>query len=668
MTRENAISAAIGLRRAVVALGDELTKIRLARPREGFPHRQLVSALPESSALIRAADGFIQEILEYGTDHSVTSLRASITGVVGLHTTAKRFTAAVHWSSDFASIDWWITERLRELGITDKQVLVAPGNIGHINIERSSQFAKELKELSSGQGVFSGEADNDVVQSIQESIEQLQKFHTITVSSYDGISPVWHPLVLGHELAHLRFNRPYIIKWLSGQGPGRFESQMVHEAIANARDIVDGHPQADWLSIRVSRWEEVLRNWLIEAACDTVAEYFYGRSAMDALGVHLDAFSDGNASDSHPSPEVRHEIQTMGDEDGMDRFIPERPHRDYRSSAMATFISLVIPLRDHIRQVLRDSCFHGSEVASEVASATAIRLSAKQLPSSTADWAGIDLGNRASTVASGLIQGLWRQRRDFFDDFPESSDRLEAATDRVSQALDALEFAIRFERGLEVVKEETDIEVDPEQEFPVPNVLWLSRYGVRSDDAEEVGRPSWDLRLGRYFIAFQKNEVAELDALSEGVEGAKLQRGVEIGWGDNFVLHPNDLVLAATFESLRLGTDCTAQVLSRSSLGRLGLLSATAVHVQPGFVGCLTLELVNLASVPLRLTPGQRIAQVVSLPAMGETLGYEGHFQGAGAKPLLPLRKRDWDSPVLARLRPEWELQHGSDGVRESDQ
>jgi len=71
------------------------------------------------------------------------------------------------------------------------------------------------------------------------------------------------------------------------------------------------------------------------------------------------------------------------------------------------------------------------------------------------------------------------------------------------------------------------------------------------------------------------------------------------------------VVLAATLEYIALPPDLTAQVITRSSYGRLGLLSATAVQIHPNFRGCLTLELVNLSTIPLVLTPGERIAQLV---------------------------------------------------------
>ncbi|MCF6378175.1 dCTP deaminase [Nocardioides KLBMP 9356] len=120
-----------------------------------------------------------------------------------------------------------------------------------------------------------------------------------------------------------------------------------------------------------------------------------------------------------------------------------------------------------------------------------------------------------------------------------------------------------------------------------------------------------DVRLGREFITFQRTSTESFSAMRLDQEPREMQVAVEKDWGGAFVLHPGQLVLASTLEYLRLPGDLTAQVITRSSYGRLGLLSATAVQVQPRFVGCLTLELANLGQMPLTLVPGERIAQLV---------------------------------------------------------
>lgn len=126
-----------------------------------------------------------------------------------------------------------------------------------------------------------------------------------------------------------------------------------------------------------------------------------------------------------------------------------------------------------------------------------------------------------------------------------------------------------------------------------------------------IGAASVDLRLGNQFIVFERSNAAAFDALSLEQDPRSMQRLVRKHWGDVFHLHPGQLVLASTLEYLTLPADLSAQVITRSSYGRLGLLSATAVQVHPHYAGCLTLELVNLGEMPMIITPGERVAQLV---------------------------------------------------------
>lgn len=150
-----------------------------------------------------------------------------------------------------------------------------------------------------------------------------------------------------------------------------------------------------------------------------------------------------------------------------------------------------------------------------------------------------------------------------------------------------------------------------------------------------VKETSVDLRLGRYFIVFQRASTGAFDPLIDDNDPRTMQRAVERWWGEAFVLHPGELVLAATLEYLVLPGDLGAQVITRSSYGRLGLITATAIQIHPLFRGCLTLELVNLGALPISLYPGQRIAQLALSLA---------------APPLLTVPDRKYDCPT----RPEF--------------
>jgi deoxycytidine triphosphate deaminase len=120
-----------------------------------------------------------------------------------------------------------------------------------------------------------------------------------------------------------------------------------------------------------------------------------------------------------------------------------------------------------------------------------------------------------------------------------------------------------------------------------------------------------DVRLGTQFIVFRRSNIASVSMLADVDLAFDLQRFEEHSWGDAFVLHPDELVLASTLEYFVFPNDIAGQVITRSSYGRLGVITATAIQVHPFYRGVLTLELVNLGRVPLLLTPGERLAQVV---------------------------------------------------------
>lgn len=123
---------------------------------------------------------------------------------------------------------------------------------------------------------------------------------------------------------------------------------------------------------------------------------------------------------------------------------------------------------------------------------------------------------------------------------------------------------------------------------------------------KQVGPGSIDLRLGTEFLQVARTNRRAIDPFQEALpdETFKVPLGREV------VLHPRQMLLGATLEFVVMPGDLTGQVLSRSSWGRAGLLVATAVAVQPGFRGVLTLELVNAGDIPIVLHPGLRVAQL----------------------------------------------------------
>lgn len=171
-------------------------------------------------------------------------------------------------------------------------------------------------------------------------------------------------------------------------------------------------------------------------------------------------------------------------------------------------------------------------------------------------------------------------------------------------------------------------------------------------DANQVGPGSIDLRLGTEFIEVRRRVQRAIDPFHEDVEDLRRREElVEVEYGDFFVLHPGHFVLGATMEFLRMPADLAGQVLGRSSWGRLGLLVATAVQVQPGFAGCLTLELVNIGTVPILLYPGLRVAQLVVWDTVAKTAT---PYREGDAKYQIPLGPQSsrigWESAELLKL------------------
>ncbi len=130
-------------------------------------------------------------------------------------------------------------------------------------------------------------------------------------------------------------------------------------------------------------------------------------------------------------------------------------------------------------------------------------------------------------------------------------------------------------------------------------------------DERLIQPASVDVRLDRFFRVFLNHTMPVID-VKQNLE--ELTRLVEIDEGDPercFVLHPGEFVLGSTLERVALPNDLVGRVEGKSSLGRLGLLiHSTAGFIDAGFDGHVTLELSNVASLPITLYPGMKIGQV----------------------------------------------------------
>ena len=137
-------------------------------------------------------------------------------------------------------------------------------------------------------------------------------------------------------------------------------------------------------------------------------------------------------------------------------------------------------------------------------------------------------------------------------------------------------------------------------------------------DASMVQPSSVDVRLDRLFRVFENHKYPVIDPAADQSE---LTRLVEPAGDEPFILHPGEFVLGATYEQVSLGASVAARLEGKSSLGRLGLLThSTAGFIDPGFTGHVTLELSNVATLPIKLYPGMKIGQLcffqLSSPAL----------------------------------------------------
>ena len=138
--------------------------------------------------------------------------------------------------------------------------------------------------------------------------------------------------------------------------------------------------------------------------------------------------------------------------------------------------------------------------------------------------------------------------------------------------------------------------------------LDAGRIGINPWEAEMLQPSSIDIRLDRFFRVFENHRCPHIDPAADQSD---LTRMVEPEGDEAFILHPGEFVLGSTYEVCSLPDDIAARVEGKSSLGRLGLLThATAGFVDPGFSGHVTLELANVATLPIKLYPGMKIGQL----------------------------------------------------------
>jgi dCTP deaminase len=160
-------------------------------------------------------------------------------------------------------------------------------------------------------------------------------------------------------------------------------------------------------------------------------------------------------------------------------------------------------------------------------------------------------------------------------------------------------------------------------------------------ELKNQGAAAVDLRLGTWFLTLRRARLTHLQ-VSENSAEALLTKTHYVPFGGKYLLHPQCFVLGVTLEWIRLPCNIGGYVVGKSSLGRRGLIIATATGVHPGFTGCLTLELTNVGEIPVSIQPGMLICQL-----------FLHDIDGAKSKNVDKSTLVGWRRPKLGKYDPD---------------
>ena len=164
---------------------------------------------------------------------------------------------------------------------------------------------------------------------------------------------------------------------------------------------------------------------------------------------------------------------------------------------------------------------------------------------------------------------------------------------------------------------------------------------------------SVDVHLDRQLLLFRNSRRPYIDLRKEMDD---LTEMTEISDDFPFMLHPGEFMLGSTLENIGLPDDLVARLEGKSSLGRIGLLiHSTAGYVDPGWKGHLTLELSNVANLPVTLYSGMKIGQIsfIRLTSPAENL-YGSSVLGS--------KYQDQTLPTASRIHQDFKKRSVSDG------
>ncbi len=500
-----------------------------------------------------------------------------------------------------------VRDELTHLDLGNYEVILAHGEAGNF----STVCGDIYREIYSPLNLENASID-----------EEARDFALFLVPRIEGSGVYWKPILIGHEVAHAYIDEHDVAS--------RFE---LRRKLDLADTIADMDADADDFDAynAYSNLDTIANNWLTELMCDFYALHRYGPSAIASLGEYLTAvgafiqIEEGHVT--HPPAMLRlklllnelelEEASPLGQMVAPWKILVDSAS-DYTTEWISRLANFFASYSSNIMDVVKQwpaQKYHSDDRVEH------IQQVAKEISQGSVVPHVIDNFQQVPTAAD-IVNGVWLARVENAST-EQRSEELEQLEALGRKCLENVAFVAQWhsaslplptndqalpQNGLSEIRGAlSSMELwrrlqstDPESKLIVSPLLYPPK-GV-----------GLDLRLGYRFILFRRSQEVAFDPLDLDYGPRRVQVFRELSRSETIVLHPHEMVLAATLEFLVLPPDVTAQVVTRSSYGRLGLLSATAVQVHPNFHGCLTLELVNLSNLPLVLTPGERVAQLVA--------------------------------------------------------
>lgn len=552
-----------------------------------------------------------------------------------------------------------LRERCSDLGVAPRSLFVSVGEPG--NFACSEPTFEQVQEKVPG-----------------TQVGPDKRILSITVPRIEGEHALWLPVPVGHELAHFFLTHvpPSKLKEIEAAIETNDEIASVRLPAVLQEGVVGPLAHVG----RKLNSQRLASEWLHELICDAYAVRVFGVAGYAALAEFLESVGNKESTGehfTHPPSYFRCRLMRRWSsiaEAGMSHREVEllESLADLEEEEDDDLFDWAAPILELLAHKVEDiweatGAWTDGEYYCESASREKVESLIQRIGvgippiESDLEQYALEPANAAEIVNAawlalrdGPIRESWHQLSD--EDFAITVDRL---------ALKAIEDA-HFLAAWNAAPDAPASDMRSESPTPATSTGVLASGALRSRLAsrggeriiltprlaDPVGRSSIDVRLGSKFIVFDRASHPVFDALApESPDPRTMQHRVTRRWGEPFYLHPNQLVLASVLEYLVMPRDLSAQVVTRSSYGRLGLITATAVQVHPGYRGCLTLELVNLGEVPIAIVPGQRIAQLMFFAT-------EGGFPAEGVSkydcpvgPEFSKVKEDTEAGVLQYLR-----------------